>query len=258
MILPRFYLPPEEWLLPQPLLQGRDAYHAIHVLRIQVGSALLLFDGRGREARAQVRSIEKKRPYRLELSLHQQRETAPPRVLITLAQALPKAKNMDLIIQKAVELGVGRIIPLLTERTVMRFIDRKSEAEKQERWQQIALEACKQSGQHWLPELQQPCSIFDFLKRSSLAEDQLLFIASLEDPRKSFKEALSSSLLTISGLPAQVTMMIGPEGDFTEEEYQAAREAGFQAVSLGPLVLRTETAALYALSVLSYELLGEE
>jgi 16S rRNA (uracil1498-N3)-methyltransferase len=251
--MPRFYLHPEQWLLPEPRLDGADAHHAAHVLRCEVGTTIVVFNGQGTEAIATITGLEKKKPFHATLSLGARRETPPPHCQLTLAQAIPKAKNMDLIIQKGVELGVTRMIPLLSERTILRCADPRDALQKQERWQQIALEACKQSGQNWLPRVEKPCSFQDFFKNLSLQQDQLLLIASLESQKQSLKAVLSSRLAT-SSVPTKVTMMIGPEGDFTSKEYAAAKDFGFQPIGLGPIILRTETAAIYCLSVLSYEL----
>lgn len=251
----RFYLSPEQWRLPEPRLHDADAHHAIHVLRCEAGDTIVVFDGQGTEAVATITSFEKKKPLRATLSLGACTQTPAPRCQVTLAQAVPKAKNMDLIIQKAVELGATRIIPLLSERTILRCPDPRDASQKQERWQQIALEACKQCGQSWLPRVEKPSLLQNLFEMLSSQHDQLLLIASLELEKKSLKEVLSS-LLATSYEPTQVVIMIGPEGDFTPKEYAAAKHVGFQPIGLGPIILRTETAAIYCLSVLSYELLG--
>ncbi|MCF7729068.1 MAG: 16S rRNA (uracil(1498)-N(3))-methyltransferase [Chthoniobacterales bacterium] len=246
--MPRFYLPSHQWLLSEPQLNTFDTHHAAHVLRCEVGDSIVIFNGTGAEAMATIIGFKKKGGLQAILSIGTPKKTLPASCHITLAQAVPKGKNMDVIIQKAVELGASRIIPLLTERTILRCDNQEDALQKQERWQQIAIEACKQSGQNWLPQVEKPSPILEFFKMLGLP-DQLLIIASLESERDSLKGILKNSTS-----PKTVTIMVGPEGDFTPKEYEAAKNIGFQSVDLGPLILRAETAAFYCLSVLSHEL----
>ena len=242
----RFYLPHHAWNDPQ--LEEAEAHHAERVLRLQLGATITVFDGEGREASAAIEAFHKKSA---SLRLGAPHLTPRPAVEITLAQAIPKGRNMDLIIQKAVELGVTRILPLVTDRTIVRCQDDEA---KQERWQAIALEACKQCGQNWMPVVEAPCSLqesLDFFQNSN----DLHLIASLEKESMPMKNIFSLLKKNSSSPISSATIFIGPEGDFTPEEYLLTRAAGCQAISLGPIVLRTETAALYCLSVLAYELL---
>ncbi|MEI6416403.1 MAG: RsmE family RNA methyltransferase [Verrucomicrobiota bacterium] len=158
----RFYLPPHAWDAAQ--LNEAETHHAQRVLRLQPGATITVFDGDGREASATIEAFHKKNA---SLRLGALQQTPRPPVEITLAQAIPKGRNMDLIIQKAVELGVTRIIPLVTDRTIVRCQDDET---KQERWQAIALEACKQCGQNWMPTVEAPCSLqesLDFFQNST-------------------------------------------------------------------------------------------
>jgi 16S rRNA (uracil1498-N3)-methyltransferase len=227
----RFFLPNFE----QPVLTADEAHHAVHVLRLKVGDTLSIFDGRGHEAQCRLGDGGT-------LTILQQSSTSPLPCRITLAQAIPK-KNMDLIVQKATELGVAVIVPLISERTVVQIDD---DSKKVRRWRDIALEACKQCGNNWLPEIHAPERARDFL--SSLGKFDLKLIGSLQPDAKPLKEVLSASA------PRSVLILVGPEGDFTPAELAAAKSAGCLALSLGPLVLRAETAALYALSILHHEL----
>ena len=156
---------------------------------------------------------------------------------------------MEWIIEKAVELGVNAIFPVLTERTVVK-LDAKDAAKKQEKWQRVAIEACKQCGQNWLPKVHTPAPFLTAL--DSLPAHDLKIIAALQPDARALRE--------ITNLQSQITksaaVTIGPEGDFTPDEYTTARERGYAPITLGPLVLRVETAALYALSILRYELRG--
>lgn len=242
----RFYLPPHAW--NQPQLDEAETHHAKHVLRLQPGATITVFDGCGREASATLQEFHKKSAsLRLGASLLTPRPTAE----ITLTQAIPKARNMDLIIQKAVELGASRIVPLITDRTIVRCSDEADALNKQERWRSIAIEACKQSGQNWLPVVEKPCSLQEFLTTAD--KNHLLLLASLEESSTPMKHVLTSFKTNQENASYHLTVMVGPEGDFTPVESAMARAAGYQPVSLGPIVLRTETAALYCLSVLAYE-----
>ena len=242
MSVHRFYLSPEEWASPEPTLGSEDSHHCADVLRLQVGDRVTLFDGEGSVADAVLTEVHRKH---CRVRIGEKTITPPLRAAITLAQAVPKGKNMDLILQKAVELGASSIVPLLTRRTVVR-LDEEDGSRKQERWQQIALEACKQCGRNQVPEVTHPCSLEEFLKQP---HEGLFLLASLQPGAVTIKEALAKNPEHRS-----VTVLVGPEGDLTPEESAAALSAGAIPVTLGPMILRAETAALYCLSVLSHEL----
>lgn len=240
----RFYLPDLEHLV----LSGGEAHHATHVLRLKEGDSVNVFDGRGHEAQCAVREISADS---ILLKLLVKGNTLPLSCRITLAQAVPK-KNMDLILQKATELGVFSILPLVSERTIVQLDEQ--DTKKLERWRAICLEACKQSGNNWLPELQPPLKARDFL--ADMAEQKkgfdLKLIASLQPDSRALKKVLADS--PRFSAPSSVLILIGPEGDFTPAEINLAKSAGCAPLSLGPLVLRAETAALYALSIIRHEL----
>lgn len=231
----RFYLTS----LRQPVLTGGEAHHCIHVMRSKPGDTVSVFDGRGHEAQCRIADISKDV---VRLTVLQQSATAPLRCRVTLAQAIPK-KNMDLIVQKATELGVASIVPLLSERTIVQLDEN---APKVERWREIALDACKQSGNNWLPEVQPPQKAREFL--NTLEFFDLKLIASLQPDSKPLKSRLENTQ------PQSVLVLIGPEGDFTPAELGLAKGAGCVPLSLGPLVLRADTAAIYTLSILHHEL----
>jgi len=232
----RFYLPN----LQQPLLDAEEAHHALHVLRLKVGDTLNVFDGRGHEAQARIAEATKD-SVRLTILQHSNSASLPCR--ITLAQAIPK-KSMDLIVQKATELGVASIVPLVSERSVVKLDE---DSRRMDRWHEIALEACKQCGNNWLPEIQSPRKARDFL--TSPGQFDLKLIASLQPDSKPLKAILGDAVH-----PTSVLILIGPEGDFTLAELGLAKSAGCLLLSLGPLVLRADTAAIYTLSILHHEL----
>lgn len=232
----RFYLPN----LQQPVLSIDEAHHALHVLRLKVGDTLDVFDGRGHEAQCSIVEISKD-AVRLQTLTMSNTPALPCR--ITLAQAIPK-KSMGLIVQKATELGVASIVPLASDRSVVKLDE---DSKKMERWREIALDACKQCGNNWLPEIQPPRKARDFL--NSPGQFDLKLIASLQLDSKPLKAILGDATN-----PKSVLILIGPEGDFTPAELGLAKSAGCLPLSLGPLVLRAETAAIYALSILHHEL----
>ncbi len=241
----RFHLPPNDWSATPLRLRGPEARHARTVLRLEPGAKLVLFDGHGREATAEITATENRE---ISLRLLHETRTPPLRCRITLGQAIPKGKNMDLIVQKAVELGAAAIVPLLSDRTIVR-LDPADAAAKQAKWQQIAVEAAKQCGQNWLPEVQTPRSLADFF--GARPRFDLMLIGSLQSDARHLRQILAETATP----PASVLMLVGPEGDFTPAELGLAKTHGCRPITLGPIILRVETAALYCLSVLSYELL---
>ncbi len=248
----RFYLAPSDW--PSAALSGTEAHHARSVLRLQPGDRIVLFDGHGREATAEISALA---GGTVQLRVLQEGMTLPLRARITLAQAIPKGKNMDLIVQKAVEIGAAEIYPLLSARTVVQ-LDPESAPQKQAKWQTVALEAAKQCGQNWVPEVHPPQSPADFFAGHASASWDLRLIGSLQPGAMHLKKILAEYAQAHDGAqPARVLMLIGPEGDFTPAEIALARSHGCGPLTLGPIILRVETAAIYCLSILSYELLGE-
>lgn len=237
--MPRSYLPPAAWT-ETPFLEGDEAKHLAQVLRIQPDDWITVFDGLGNYAEAKILSVSKQR-IDLMLELAESKEMPLPE--ITLAQAIPKGKNMDWIVQKAVELGVSRIQPLITRHTIV-----SPGGEKAEKWRRTALEACKQCAQFTVPAIANPLSFDEWIA----AEDpsQLKIIASLAENPQNFRETLAAHPELES-----VTLLIGPEGDFSPGETNSAFAAGFIPVTLGDLVLRVETATMFCLSAIRFQYL---
>jgi 16S rRNA (uracil1498-N3)-methyltransferase len=235
--MPRFHLPPAAW--QSGVLTGDEARHLSQVLRIKPGESITVFDGHGRRAPAEVLSVSRDH---VSLDLGESQSPAAPRPAITLAQAIPKGKNMDLIVQKAVELGVAAIQPLVTRNTVVQPGEGKSD-----KWRRNALEACKQCGQDTLPAIADP-QPFDRWLAARSETSGLKLIASLAPGALPLRETLRYHPGTTA-----ITLLVGPEGDFSPAETTAALAAGFLPVSLGPIVLRVETATIFCLSALRYE-----
>jgi len=246
----RFFLPPEFWT--RATLGPDESRHCVNVLRHTPGDLVSVFDGAGRQALAEIVSAS---PRAVTLSISTENLQTPPPCRITLAQAIPKGKNMDLVVQKAVELGAARIVPLLTERTIVRLAPGELE-KKREKWHEIAIEACKQCGQNFLPSVELPHALGDFLSGPFLPD--FLLLASLQPDARPLKSLLAAFESAHGSLPRNVGVLIGPEGDFSPAECELARESGAEPMTLGPIVLRTETAAIYCLSVLAHELFPPE
>jgi 16S rRNA (uracil1498-N3)-methyltransferase len=251
MQIHRFFIRPESWAPDRLELDQEEAHHCIDVIRATVGQRVVVFNGRGLEAVAEISGIAKSR---VQLKTLQISQTPPLPCAITLAQAIPKGKNMELIVQKATELGVSKIVPLISERTVVQ-IDPEEAEKKTEKWRQIVIEAGKQCGQSRLPEVSPPMTPKQFF--ADFDPYEMALIASLQSDARSFKSAFSNFREQQGRRPKNALVLVGPEGDFTPAEAALAKSAGCSPISLGPIVLRTETAAIYCLSVLSYELQGE-
>ena len=221
------------------VLSGSAAGHLTRVLRLRPGAALTLFNGRGGEYAA---SIERMQGSKVTVAVgaHQPLERESPFPL-TLAQGVSRGERMDLVVQKATELGASRLVPVLTERSIVRLDEERSER-KSSHWRAIAVAACEQCGRNRLPEVTLPAPLGEFL-RSSPSEDTRLLLSPEATQR-------------IEDVPRPqrgATVLIGPEGGLSEEEQQSALAKGFVAVRLGPRVLRTETAAIAALTLLQRE-----
>lgn len=243
----RFYIPPHSWNPDKLALDAGETHHALDVLRMKAGERATVFDGAGSEATVELTRAEKGSVMLRKLQLS---KTPPLPCELTLGQAIPKGKNMDLIIEKATELGAATIAPLLSERTVVRA-DADEALSKREKWQRVAIEAAKQCGQNWLPRVTKPASPKEFFGQGERYD--LALVASLQPGAASIKKVLADFGVRP---PKKVLVLVGPEGDFTPAEMNLARNFGCQPITLGPIILRTETAAIYCLSVLGHELFG--
>ncbi len=239
----RCHVPPAAWSTDRMQLDAEERHHLVDVLRAGVGAEITLFDGAGREAVAAVESISRDS---VQVRMIQQKVHPAPAVAVTLVQAVPREQRMDMILQKATELGVAEIRPVITDHGVVRLSG--DDEGKRERWRKILLNAAKQCGTPWLPRLAPVRPAREAL--ADLAGQDLLLVCSLEADARPLRTVLAEAR---ARAPRRITALIGPEGDFSAREYAAARQAGARPVSFGATVLRVETAALYLLSVLRYE-----
>jgi len=228
-------------------LEGSAAGHVTRVLRVREGETLTLFNGRGGEYAASLVESSGGRAT-LEVGEHRAIERESP-LSITLAQGISRGERMDLVVQKATELGVRQLMPLLTERSVVR-LDAQQALRKLNHWHAIAVAACEQSGRNRLPEVLSPATLGGFLRECARAGGGE---ATPSEARLLLSPGAACSLGDVPRPAGSVTLLVGPEGGFDDREQQAALAAGFTAVRLGPRVLRTETAAIVALTVLQRE-----
>ena len=227
-------------------ITGDEAKHALKVMRLRVGEECEVFNGCGQAAVGRIAATSG--GSLLTLADLRPLPPMPPVAGITLALAIPKGSNMDLIIQKAVEMGVQRIIPLISERTIVR-LEAKDAAAKTTKWSRTVLEACKQCGVNLLPVVEPPQSYAAFLQRSDLPElkIQCAIVPHAQPLRSLLEQARAAGL-------RDCVLLIGPEGDFSPAEYAAGEAAGFLPASLGPIILRVETAVFLAVASARYAL----
>ena len=212
------------------------ASHVARVLRLRAGAPLVLFDGSGADFRGEIVAVEGDR-----VRVRVGERTAGLRespLALTLVQAVSRGERMDWTLQKATELGVRRIQPVLSARSVVR-LDEQQAGRKLRHWQAIVAGACEQCGRSVLPEVRAPLELSRFLAESS--RDGQRLVLSPGGP---------ASLAGLASASARVELLIGPEGGLDDAELDAAGRAGFAPVRLGPRVLRTETAGIVALAVL--------
>lgn len=229
-------------------LSPEESHHLIVVNRARVGDTVVAFDGRGTEWVCALASEKKNAAV---LNVRCQQRVKALGYEITLGQALPKGAYMEAIVRKATEIGARRVVPLESERTQVHLEGERSDR-KIEKWQTAALEAAKQCGNAFVPEILSVRGAAAFMEAAQGYD--LKLIASLHPGAKSLKTVIATFRASAQRPPQKVVWLIGPEGDFTPAEMSLSQTCGFEPITLGPLVLRCETAATYALSILSYEL----
>lgn len=226
-------------------ITGQDAHHLMHVMRAKAGQQVTVVDDEGSVALMEMTAFTAES---VELTLKERLEgnTESP-LELTLVQCLLKSDKMDWIVQKAVELGADRICPVASQNCVVQYDNKKAEQRRQ-RWQKIADEAAKQCGRTKLLQVEPICSLKEILAAASFGEDNPLYFCYENEEQLTLKETLQATKA------AKASALIGPEGGFTLDEAQAIEQAGGRSVTLGPRILRAETAAIASLSVIQYEL----
>ncbi|MBI4985375.1 MAG: 16S rRNA (uracil(1498)-N(3))-methyltransferase [Rhodocyclales bacterium] len=235
-MLPRFFIP--AGLAPGAAVElpAEAAHHALRVLRLEAGAAVVLFDGRGGEWLA--RLTRSGQDWRAILESYDAVDRVPvPEV--TLVQGLPAADKMDWIVQKCTELGVAQIRPVAAKRSVVKLVGERMER-RVRHWQQVAVAACEQSGRNRVPAVAPLLDLPQYLALAASENETRILLA--PDAPRSLRELVRPE--------GPVTLLIGPEGGFEEGEVRAAAAAGFAPLTLGPRVLRAETAGIAALAAM--------
>lgn len=240
----RCFIDPADWNREIVELSAEESRHAARVLRVREGSVVKLVNGCGGVGKASVVSADKRR---VTLRIVERQTIAAPCPRIDLIQAVVREQKMDWIIQKATELGVSEILPVRTTNSIVQLGEERASA-KTDRWSRIALEAIKQSGNPWLPVIEAPCRLDEYLARREAGVP--LLVGALGVGARALREVLRE---LVGKRPARVAVLIGPEGDFAPAEMEAILGRGGLPVGFGPTVLRAETAAVFALSALRYE-----
>lgn len=244
--MPRFFVKSENILPNSIVIDGDDVKHIKNVLRLGSNDIITLCDGVGNDYTVRIEKFESNLIY-TDIIDKRKNETEAP-IEVVLFQGIPKSDKMDMIVQKSVELGVKCIVPIITDRTVVVIKTQKDAASKVARWQRIAVEAAKQSNRGVIPIVEMP---FSFKKALDFSKQMQVGIIPYEkEKEKSLREVLKGSDAK------SIAVFIGPEGGFSQSEVDKAVSEGITPVTLGPRILRTETAGLAAISVVMYEFGG--
>jgi 16S rRNA (uracil1498-N3)-methyltransferase len=241
----RCLVPVDRWSGARVALVGQPRHYLLDVLRLEAGNEVRLFDGTGREVVARI-CFDAAEAY---ADILHELDSTKAGIELVLYQAIPKNRRMELIVEKGTELGVSRIVPMVTDRTIVR-LDGKQAAVRRGRWLRIAESAARQCGRAQVPEIA-PVEMSVAGALASGEKPDVLLVGVIHPDTEALKAVLSEVELQGVG---SVGMVIGPEGDLTPGEVAAALAVGGRPVTFGPQVLRVETAALFTLSVLSHRL----
>lgn len=228
-------------------IAGEDFNHIKNVLRLKCGNNIILNDCNGNDYLVEIDKFEEN--FVFTKVINSKKNVTEAQIDVTLYQGLPKSDKMDLIIQKSIELGVKKIVPVITERTIVKVEDKKSTENKVKRWQRISLEAAKQCNRGCIPQIVYPISYKMALEQAK--ETDLSFIPYEKENSNNLRTYIEKAK---AGNIKKISIIIGPEGGFSENEIEAAILEGINSVTLGPRILRTETAGIAILSILMYEL----
>ncbi|NOU95477.1 16S rRNA (uracil(1498)-N(3))-methyltransferase [Paenibacillus sp. LMG 31456] len=275
----RYFIAPELFADNSVTIMGDDAHHIIRVMRAKVGEKIIVSDGVNREALVRINEMGKDQVFADIVELLEMNHE--PAVEVWIAQSLPKGDKMELVIQKGTEIGAGRFIPFVSERTVVQ-LDAKKEGKRVERWQKIAKEAAEQAHRNRIPAVDAPLSWKQLLQCATQADaawicyekqDGLQLrqeiqaaLSVMKDVAAPIDSGLNSVTIEDKAMPVslktrsesqqakpKLMLIVGPEGGFSEREIEAAEAAGCRSISLGRRILRTETAAMVGLTCILYE-----
>jgi|Deesub1362A_J573_1020465.scaffolds.fasta_scaffold00252_5 16S rRNA (uracil1498-N3)-methyltransferase len=233
----RLFLPPEALLSKEVKISGEDARYLGNVLRVRIGEEVMIFDGAGKRYICRVTGVHRKEV--VVEKIREERHSAESSLDVTVVQGIPKGEKMEMIIQKTTELGVKRLIPLITERSQIRYTGRLN------RWRRIALSASQQSGRETIPVVEEPLHFNEFIDRKERYRGIIFHEGERQKGLKEILRRLGDG---------ELFLLIGPEGGFTDEEVDQSIKKGFITASLGPRILRAETAAITAMGLIQYEL----
>ena len=238
----RCYVMQEDWRDDGSVVLSPDVcHHLLDVLRVRIGEQIVLFDGRGREATAEIIDVAQHAP---RIKILSTENHGQPSLQLVLVQAVAKGKRMDLVMEKATEIGATEILPVLSERVVVRLND-KQKRDRQERWQRVVAGAARQCGTPWMPHVQSVTDVTEI--GSTLKGCDCVLLAAVDAGGEHLGDAVTRAW---DAGATRMALLIGPEGDWTTAEQELMRGWGAKPVSLGERVLRTETAALFGLSVI--------
>ncbi len=240
--MPHFYVKPKDIVSDKFKISGEEAHHIIRVLRFKKGQEINLFDGSGQIYIGKIEEILKDE---LKGAIINKKEGKIPKIRVNLYQSIPKGERFDWLIEKAAELGVKKIIPIYTERSIVKNIS----ASKLERWQRISLGACEQSNRADIMAVSAPLDLTEALKVLPLNSVSII-------PWESENIKTFEDIVKPNKLPDEINIFIGPEGGFSNKEIEIAVSKKAIPVTLGPRILRVETAGLLSV-VLAMNLAGE-
>lgn len=241
--MPRFFIDEKDISLKSIVIKGTDVNHIKNVLRLKPNDCITLCDGNGNDYNVSISSFDKDKIHTNVISV--KKSISEPIVKVELFQGLPKSDKMEYIIQKCVELGINKIYPTITKRTDVKFDNLKALNKKLERWQKISLEAAKQSGRGIVPKIMSPVVFKEAINQASKADLSIILYENEKDTK--LRQVLKGKKIN------NIAVMVGSEGGFEGDEVNEAVASKILPITLGSRILRTETAALAALSIIMYE-----
>jgi 16S rRNA (uracil1498-N3)-methyltransferase len=248
----RYFIQPGQFEGETARIEGEDAHHLARVMRARPGDVVIVSDGAGREAKLQLQSVGTDVVTGVVVELLA--ATQEPKAEVTVAQSLPKGDKMETVIQKCTEIGAVRFVPFLSERTIVRYDERK-EKNRLERWKKIAKEAAEQAHRNRIPRVEAPSSWKELI--GTIPQYDAAFLCYERERSRQLRNELRIALGSWTGTkevrPWRAILIVGPEGGFTDQEAAEAEQAGARPVGLGARILRAETAAMVGLTCILYE-----